>query len=137
MFFKLSGTTHSTLTIDVNAVSIHPSAQVSVEVEKQIFGKEFVIWNSCGDARYVSSPPPPLVMSDAERRRDYPWLASGPSKWDDDPDPGATPAEARPGAVAAATPADSEAAEWPEITADEEAALEHFLGSLALPLGFG
>lgn len=58
MFFKLLGSTISDIGIDADAVAIHPipTKRLRIKVEKQIFGIEYLVWNSLGDARYIRRP---------------------------------------------------------------------------------
>ena len=56
VFFRFARFTLSGMTIDPNAVSVHPSANAVVSVDRELSSKEFLIWNAFGDARHVAAP---------------------------------------------------------------------------------
>jgi len=58
MFFKVMGSTLSGIGINVDAVAIHPipKKRLRVKLERQMFGIEYLVWNSLGDARYIRRP---------------------------------------------------------------------------------
>ena len=49
LFFRFAHFTLSGMTIDPNAVSVHPSANATVTVDRELSSAEFLIWNSLAD----------------------------------------------------------------------------------------
>lgn len=55
IFFKLSGATSSGLNVDVDGVSMRPTPSEPLEIKltREIFGLDYIVWNSLGDSRYI------------------------------------------------------------------------------------
>eukprot|EP00939_MAST-03C_sp_MAST-3C-sp1_P004714 g4714.t1 len=71
IFFKMIRGTLSGLTINTDAIAMHPtpSSSLRVKLDEQSFGIECIVWNSLGDARFVDPPRFGAWRRDARRAR--------------------------------------------------------------------